>query len=95
MEELLSREECLQICNQEQHTGVVQRWQFIVQLRIEDLIGSLGFLQLLPATGYLEKLVEILKDVNSDMKTNQCCIIYSLCGEVIKKILFPCAGVVH
>lgn len=53
VEHLLGGEQCLQIGDQEQDARVVQCGQLVVQLRVQDLVGSPRLLQLLAAFGDL------------------------------------------
>lgn len=51
MEKVLRIEQRLQVRHQKQDPGIVERRQFVVQFRIENLVGPLGLLQLFSSFG--------------------------------------------
>lgn len=54
MEQLLGREQRLQVVDVEQHARVEQRRQLVVQLRVQHLVRALGLFELLAAFRHLE-----------------------------------------
>lgn len=51
MEHLFGREQRLQVGDQKQYPRVVQGRQFVVQFRVQDLVGSSGLVQLFTPLG--------------------------------------------
>jgi len=53
MEELLGREESLQVCDEEERARVVESRKFVVQFGVEHVVGPLGLFEGLSRLGDL------------------------------------------